>query len=236
VYAGSTKDDWNASQLGLVLEEAAELIKSPVRKSWTLSARGRCPRANVLEILKRNRPVGAFRLFHDGFGDAVVDVALVAGLSARDGAELPRSRSALLALEIASPMGEDASNLLDHLAGVAIPVGVICNVDNAQVDADGVDDLDGWGLIDVAGNDDVEVSTSRLEIDLALATDEHLTLILPANKGNPDAAIDRPDGDGVIVADAKDAVVEGLGSCLPEGVLVLLVAPVAGRDLPDAES
>ena len=231
--------DWNngyPSHLCFVLEKAAKLIKSPIGHTWTLSARGRCPRANAFEILNSNGSVGAFRLFHNSFGNTVVYVALIAGLSARDGAELPRRRPTFLPLEIAASMRKDSSNLLDHLAGIAIPVGIVCDVDNSQIDTNSVDRRNLRRFFNTASHSDIEFAALHLKVDLAFSVDQHLSLILTADEGNLDAAINGPDRDGVVVAETKYAVIERLCRCWSESVLMLLVSFVTGRNLADGQN
>lgn len=228
------EDDWDASQLRLVFDKGPELCESPVRHTCSLSASGRCPRTNTLEVLKSDRPSGALRLLHDVLRDAMVGVALEAGLSARDGAKLALGSSGLFSLEVAPAMGEDAPDFFDRLASMAVPVAVVSDVDDTHVDAEVVDGLDLRGLLDVAGDGDKEVAPLYLKVDLAFARDQHLSLVIAADEGDLDAPVQRPNGDDVVFAEAKNAIIEGLGGMWAKGVPVLLVAPVAGGDLGDA--
>jgi len=225
----------DSSPLCLVLDKGLELVETPIGQSWSLSARGRYPRADILEVFKSNRSVGAFRLVHNGFRNAVVDIALVAGLAARNGAELPGCGSCLLSLEVASAVRKGSSDLFDLFTGEALPVRIVGNVNNAHIDADCIDWFDAWGLVNVTGHDNVEFTTLELKVNLTFAPDQHLALILTADKGDLDATINRPDRDDVIVADSEDSAIEWLSSQWSEGMFLLAFSLIAGRDLSNTE-
>ena len=236
----------NSYQRGLVINKSPELEKSPVgfscllvlplayRSLVPLSASGRYP-GHVLEVFKSDCPSGAFRLLNERLGNAVVCIALKPGLTARDLAQLPLCRPGAFLLKITAAVGVLAAVLFDLETAEGFAIAVEGDVHDPEIYSENIDRLHGSGFGDITRRDDVELAPLHLKIDLALSMGEELSLVIAADERDLDAAIDRPDGDHIVVAHPEDTVVEWLRGVGSECVLVLLVPLVARGDLGDAE-
>jgi len=218
----------------LVRNEGPELEETPVMQSCPLSALGRYPRTNAREILKGNRSLGAFRLLHELLGDAVVGILLKSSLLAGNRVELPTGCSRPLALKVPAAMSVTTAASLNVIAREWLSIRIDRQVHDAKIDTKNVSGLDRNGFGNITSRSDEEIATLHLKIDFALPVDKELSLVLAANKRNLDTTINRPDGDGVVVAHPEDASVEGLGGQWAEAVVSLLIPLVAGCNLGNA--
>jgi hypothetical protein len=95
--AGINKDNSDAGQLCLVLNEGAELEEAPVGVPRPPLSLNRCPAPYAAQVLQGDATSGAFGFLHGLLGDDVVGVALVAGLPPSQAAELaPRTQGTLV--------------------------------------------------------------------------------------------------------------------------------------------
>lgn len=228
------EEDWNPSLKRFVRNERIKLGKPPVMQPCSLSALGRYPRANTREIFKGNCSLGAFRLLHELFGNAVVRVLLKSSLSTGNLAELPASCPRPLTLKVPSAMGVTAAAPFDVITGEGLPIRVDRKVYDTQVDTKNIAGLDRSSFSNITSRNDKKLATLHLEIDFALSISEELPLVLSANKRHLDATINRPDGNHIVGTHPKNTVVEWLGCDRSEPVLVLLVPLVTGSNFGDA--
>lgn len=189
------KDHRDAAPFCLIFNKTAKLKESPIGQSCSLSAFGRYPGADTRKVFEYNCSSGAFCLLHDSFGDTVVYIMLVPGLTARDSTKFSLRSLGFLALQISPTVGENLPNLLCLLSRKTFTVGVIGDVDNAQIHTKGVNSCNLLRLRNITGYGDIEVFALHLQIDLALAMSEQGSLVVSADKGDFLPTIDSPDRD-----------------------------------------
>jgi hypothetical protein len=214
--AGVDIEHRNSGQLRLIGDEVAQLAKCPVVKSCALWATGLNARADTLEIFKGDRPARALRLRHDRFGYAVIGVCLEPPLFSGK-----LSQSALRSLCAASlksrlALGETASCGLDGGAGVAIPVAVERQIDNAKVNAENALKVDLRGVRDVAHAGDVPFAAHQHQVDFAFPEGEKSALPFSASVDNLLATAEQPNAHGIPADKANYPLVVGLRCVLSE--------------------
>src|SRR5229473_2771000 len=133
--AGIDQLNWHPDVRRLVLHEGAQLSECPVCVARSLPPSNRDALADALEVFQSDSATGVFGDAHQRLADAVVRVALEARLLPAKGLEFAFGRGCLAALQIAPAVGEGASLLFDARASVNGGIGVDCDVDNTQVDA-----------------------------------------------------------------------------------------------------
>jgi hypothetical protein len=121
------------------------------------------------------------------------------------------------ALETGAPAHEMGADLFDRLAGVGFAVAVGCDVDDAEVDAEHIGRLDQRGIIDVAHAREVPLIPHNHQVDLAVA--EQSLLVLAGHAGDFLPTANRPNRDGVVVNEAENAVIVGMGGKAAERAL-----------------
>lgn len=221
------QDNGDAYHLRFVRDVLAKLVESPVGKPCSLPTSGLNPSANACQFFQGNRGLGALRRLHNGFRYGVVDVFLVAGLFAGNLAKLALGGLRSFALQIPAAMREDAPLSLDVGARVLLAVGVRREIDDAQVDAEHVIDVDGIWILDVAHASNIEHAVYQHQIDFTLAVFEQLALPSAALKGNGQPAVNRPDRDRIIALKAKDTIIVWLRGVLAKCAARLFVKLVA---------
>lgn len=214
---GIDKNDGDAAHLCLVGNECAQLPKRPVMQAGSLTARGRNPAADVLEVFEHDAASGAFGSRDERLRDAMVDVTLEPSLTARQGFEPPfRSLGAsfLQSRSAASKLGPD---LLDGLARVGVAVAVCRQMGDTEIDAEPILGIESFGFGDIAGCGEHPLAAHEAQIDLTLSESHQLSLMLAHDDGHGDPPFDRPQGHGVAAIDEpQDAIVVGLGCELSE--------------------
>jgi hypothetical protein len=229
------EQDRHAEKPCLVRYEATKLEEGPVGKSCPLSAPGRYPVSDALEVFEGDSSTGALRLLHERLRDAVVDVLLVPGLTTRDATQLASCSPGSLALQVAASMREATSLVFDVRAAECLSVAINGEVDHAEVDAEEVIDSIFCWLLDLAGGHQEPSLPSPDEVRLSLPVCKQLSLSRAADEGNLDAAFNGPDRDRPVVAEPQESIVVGLGGEAAEGSACLPVACFVGiGDLGDA--
>lgn len=202
----------NAAQGRLVGDERAELSERPVVEPCPLTAPGRYPVADTLEIFERNSAAGAFSSRNERLRDAVVDVALEPALPASEFAEPPLGSLGAALLETGTATGKMGANLFDGFACHHVAVAVGRDVDDPEIDTEPVFGVEPLGFWDVAGASEEPLSADEAEIDLALSVSHQLALTSAHNDRDRDASNDRPERHGVdFLGEPQDTVVVWLG-------------------------
>lgn len=177
-------------------------------QSCSLSATGRYPAADALEVLQGDAASSALRLKHECLADPVIDVSPETSLSAGDLSELPLGCFRPLLLEIATTMGITTPHEFYLFTGIRASIGVCGEVDNPQVDSEEFGHLSLGFFFNLAGNKQEPFSsTSTNEIDLANTRLDHLALSLAALEWDFDTSFKRPDGNVLFSPTQKTRVV-----------------------------
>lgn len=209
--AGIDEDQRDASTFRLVSNERTKLAESPVAQSRALIATGRYPAADALEAFKSDPASGAFSVQHDSLGNHVIGVFLEPRLFAGQFPEFSFGTLGAEPLQTIPAALLPSPLLLDHISGIAGPVAVSSERDDAEVDAQPVLSFKLVGLRDIAGRREEPFSTNEAEIDLAFAVGHQSLLVLTHYNGNYNATFDGPQTDRAAVFDeTNDPIIIGL--------------------------
>ncbi len=129
----------DTGKFSLIGKEETELSKRPGGMTRTLGFSNRAlgPLPNVPQILNRYSLFLLFGLLHNPFGDDMIGVFLETSLTTREFLEMPLCRFRTLLLEMLTKGRQACSVLLDSLAAERLSEAVGCQIDNAQVYAQG---------------------------------------------------------------------------------------------------
>jgi len=186
----------NSSQQRLVFDELALLMERPAMQSCSLSATGRYPVTDALEVFQGDAAPGALRLVHECLADLVVDVSPETSLSTGNLSEFSLGSLGALLLEVSVTVGVSPSYLFNGVSRVGAAIGVCGEVHDPEIDTQEVSRVCLGTLSHLAR--DGEKPLAHLctdEIDFSDTRFEHLTLPLAAFERHLDAAVERPDGD-----------------------------------------
>lgn len=185
----------NACPPRLVNDKALELEERPVSMSCSLPTPYSCPRPNPCEFFQGNRPLRVMRLLHDVLRNRVVDVLLETGLLALDLAQLTARRLRALALQVAPPMGIDATIALNRLTTVCLAIRVRGKVDNAKINAKYVLYVNRVGVSYFTGSGKKETASKQDQVAFAHAGLQQLALPVAAHKRDIQATVYCPNRD-----------------------------------------
>lgn len=210
-------------------------MKRPAMQSCSLSASGRYPFADTLEIFQGDSTSGALRLLHECLADLVVDVSPKTSLFAGNLFELPLGSLRLFLLKVPATVGVPSPYLLNPFARICVSIRVCGKVDNSQIDTEEIV----WGLrsflFDNTG--DEKKPLARLcanEIHLSRTVLQHLALTVAALEGHFHAAFKCPDGD-MGSTPRQNAWIIRLGPVSPElPGFASLADSMGGSNLGDA--
>jgi len=200
----------NSSQQRLVLDIRALLVERPGMQSCSLSATGRYPLADSLEVFQGDPTSGALRLLHDCLADPVVDISPETSLFAGNLSKLPLGSLGALLLEVSASVGVPASYLLKVAPRVRVAIGIRGEIHDPEIDSQKIVCGPPGLHFNFAG--DNEKPLARLcsgEIDFSDTRLQHLAMTLVALEGHLDAPVERPDGD-VCFAPGQKAWIVGL--------------------------
>lgn len=202
----------DACQRRLVGDVGTHLPEGPGIQAGSLTAAGRNPGADVLEIFKRNAATGAFGSRNDRLRNAMADVLTEPGLLPGEFLKSTLGGLCRSALEPGLPSGELAPDLLDACSAVGGAVAVRREIDDAEIDAKPILGVEVFGLRHIACAGQQPLAAHEAQIGLALAELQQRTLTRPHHDGNDDAAPRGPERHSRAVLDeAHDAIVVRLG-------------------------
>jgi len=223
---------WHSSEACLVIYEPSELRECPVGQSISLSAPGRYPRANPLQLFEGDGTSGALRRIDDVTRDHVVLVALEALLLASDSAQLPRGGAGLFPLKVSTTVAEGAGNGFKSSPIVGGSIRIDGKVDDTKVDAEHVRYGKHVGFWHVTHDAQEPLATNVQQIDFPLTVGEPLSLVVPQHDWQLHPTFNGPEIDPREVgAEPENAVVVGLPSGRSETSLNFPIRLVGVRDL-----
>ncbi len=224
----------NTGALRFVGDEDAELMERPRVQARSLTAPGRNPRADALQLFQGNAAFGAFGSLYDHLRDAVIGVFAKPGLLAGKFAKTTFSRLSTSFLKPAPTPRELGTNLLDRVPGISCAIAIDSDVDDAKIYTENLGNFDQVWLVDVTHNGKIELAPHEHQINLTFAKGHQLALVMSADKRNHHAAFNGPDRSGVTLGKADDPIVVGLSSVLAEMKLRLFVQLVGIGHFGDA--
>ena len=227
---GVNNDNRNAMLAGFVFDKATQFSESPVMQSFPLLFIGLSPSANMLEVFKAYRALGAFCFGNDATRDVVVNPLLKTALSAAHFLE-PSSRGS-------------CSFLLQSGSALLVPLAIGFYVFSAELFARGIrSDVDDphinpknplrsqqIGIVEITDRSDIPASTNEHQIDFAFAVLQQATLMVAANIPDLNASVQRPDRNVVIGNKPKNPLIVGLRAQRAKNTLRFLIELVGISD------
>src|SRR5215469_17020167 len=127
-----------SGHLGLVLHEQAQLRERPRVQNCSLLSPGLNPRADVLEVLKRDAALGAFSFNNDLLGNVVVYPGGETALFPRKGLQSALRRARLFLLKVSPQSPVTVTDGLYLRTGMPLAVGIGGDVGHSKIDPEEV--------------------------------------------------------------------------------------------------
>ena len=217
--------DRHASSRRFVGEKGAQLCEGPAVQSRSmLCALGLGSGADMRQCLQRNATPGAFCAGNDSFRDNVVLMLSEPGLCT--GQELKSAPLVAapisgfgfgrLALAVSTHLGEPVSRPHGCFPRENVALAGCRDIGNTHVDANPVRRREADRFWNVASADQKPLPLGEGKVRLTLTKRKHPLLVFASNKGNSDASMNRPNGNGV-PSQPEDAIVVWLRCVLADG-------------------
>jgi hypothetical protein len=202
--------DRHTTQLSFVTDKRPQLRESPRVECCALRPSSLHPRANVRQVVGRNRPLRAFGLRNNPFGENMVDVfgkpALLTGKLFQTAMAALRA----FLLELTTQPAMAIAHVLDRLAAVDLPIAISCNVRDTQVNTERAINLDRFGCFNGARSKQVPGAADEGEISFATLVFEQLALVLTTHKRDGLSPIQCPDRNKRVgKREREDAIIVG---------------------------
>jgi hypothetical protein len=193
-----------------IFNKAAKLGESPVVQAFPLLFVGLSPGADILEVFKTNRALGAFSFGNDATRDVVVNPLLETALSS---AHFPKPT-----------LRGFGSFLLQHGAAFNVPLalcfyvfaaelfspGIGSDVNDSKINAKNAFWFQQIGVVKVTNRSDIPLAANKHQIHFTLAMLEQLALMFTTNKPDLNSSGQRPNRHSIIGQKPKNPVVIGL--------------------------
>ena len=224
-------DQRNASELGLVRQERAQLMKRPGMQIIALRATEPYSVTDAGQVFDGNTASGAFRLFDNLLANPVVLIGCEACLPAGDRRQSAVGATGPIRLETPALATAALANAKHSVTRKDHAVRVTGNVLDTHINAKPAIRFKGVVFSDAANLVQVVVAIAQDKIALALKRVKHLALTLTANERNGLPPVNRPDGNfGLVQFPGQDSIIVSGRSSLAESVLGSLVELVAVGD------
>lgn len=209
-------NDRNSGELRLVRDAGAEMPKGPVVQACSLTAAGRDPAPDVLEVFKHNPASGAFGGLNKRLRNAMVRDLLESALSAGQLSEPPLGCLGTATLKPRPATGEFGADTLNITAGMNYPIAIGGERYDAEVYAEPIISVELVSLGNVTCRGEHPLAAHLAQIDLAFTVGHQRALPVAHHNRNRQPSLNGPDADGAVFREANDAVVVGLSSIAPE--------------------
>lgn len=218
----------------LIGDTGLQLSERPRVECCALRPSSPDPRANMRQIFDGNRPLRAFGLRNNPFGENVVDVfgkpALLTG-------QLPQTAAAaacaeLLELVPQPPMA--IAHVLERSSAVDLPVAIRGDVRYTQVDAKHIVNITWLRGFDLGSGEQIPVASYKRQIGFAAPEGKQLALPLATHKRDVLPSVTCPDrSSSVLVGVGEDAIIIGNRATWRKRALCLPIQLVRIRDFGD---
>ncbi len=200
----------NTFQRSLIDDKRLELRKGPGMECCALRPASLHPRANVREIFKRNRPLRAFGLRNNPFGETVVDMfsksALLAGQLPQAAVTAERAKFLQFAPEPPMPV----AHVLDDLSAVGRAVTIGGDIGHAQIDSEHAVNVLRFGFLSIARYQQIPVAAMIEHFALTLPGGEQGALSFSTNERDCLPSVKCPDRDKRVEhGEREDTVIVG---------------------------
>jgi hypothetical protein len=126
--------DRHTTQLSFVADERPELRECPGVECCALRPPSLHPRANMRQVFQRNRPLRAFGLRNNPFGEGVVNPDGKSALLTRQVPQAPAAVLCAQPLQLVPEPPMPIAHVLDGFARMCLTVAIGCDIGHAQVD------------------------------------------------------------------------------------------------------
>jgi hypothetical protein len=172
--------DRHSRQVCLVHDEAAELGKAPTTQPILgISAPGRNPLADPLEVLQGNPALGALGSLDDLLADDVTLMPAEPGFPPGNPPQFLLGSLGPRALESLALQVVFLPDRLDIISGVGLALAVGGEIGNPQVHSEKVSKIDRCGLGGLDGQEQQPLAIAEQQVSLSLGRAEPLGLIRP---------------------------------------------------------
>lgn len=222
--------EWYARQCRFVGQEVSELRKGPRMQNCSLLTPSRYPGADVPQFFDCDTPTSAFSVCDDLLGYDVINIGREATFASTEFPEFAARSSRQFLLEFSSKVAMSEADAFDGIAAVAAAIRVSCDLGHTQIDAEPLVYLLDGRLHGIAGNSQIPFPAMVEKIRLALPGFQEFLLARSGDVGHGLPATQRPNVDGVLCPEAKNAIVIGDCPSFSELTFPLFVELVGIRD------
>jgi len=190
--------DWDTRQRRLIGKKHLQLCKGPTMECCALRPSSPRPRANMGQIFDRNRPLCAFGLRNNPFGEVVVHPGGKPALLTGQLLQPATTTECALPLELVSQTPMAIAHVLDCLPRKDFPIAIDRDIRHAQIETENIFHVDWLRCFNVASGKQVPVATHKGQVGFAASSRKQRPLTLTTHKGNGLTLIKSPDRDGSI--------------------------------------
>jgi hypothetical protein len=217
------QSDGYARKRGLVCDTGLQLKERPAMQNGALRLPSPHPRANVLEVFKRNPPLCALSLPNNAFADRMVDILCEARFLSRQFLESPLRRQGSLLLELVSEPPVPIANTFDGTAAVNRAIAISGDVRHTQIDPKHVVNILWIGFVYLTGRQQIPVAAMVDQIGFTHPRVEQPHLALTSDEGDRQPPFQCPDRHRRFKqVPRENAVIVGNSGKRTKGALCLL--------------
>lgn len=181
-------------EFGFVRDKLLQLVERPAMQIATLRATNPYPLADALQILKSNPAAGVFSPIHNLFADTMIFLLDKTLFLAGKTFQNTTRRSGSFGLQSATLAEATAANTEHVRPAVLIAVTIGGYVDNTHIDAQNAINVNRFGRFDLAGNEQVEVTSDKAQVGFASVAMQEFKSPVATNERNTLPAVECPDG------------------------------------------
>jgi len=222
----------------LIGDKRLKLGEAPSVECCALRPSSPHPRANVRQIFDGNRPLCAFGLRNNLFGDHMVDVLGEAGFLPSKNPQTATTAQGAKPLQFVSEPPMAIAHVLDRAPAVDFPIAIDGNVRHTQIDAQRAFDINQIGIVNIDGGEQIPIAAHEGEVALAFTEWQQRFLMVAAHEGDSGPAVQCPDRHRRIrQGKREDAIIVGNRGCRAKCALGFRVQLVGVSDFrQDANS
>jgi len=189
---GIDRNHRNTLQKGLVCDKTSQLIERPFSESFPLALSNSYSLPDALEIFKGNRPMGAFCLGNNTFGNNVIRVFLESAFTARKFLEMPLGRLRSFLLKSFFQGVYFLPDMIYHLSGERFSIGIGGKIHDAHVNTKKAFGIDGSSIRNIdhdvqeelpSGSREIRLTTHLVPVKGSIVAEDHGKKETPFDRG-----------------------------------------------------
>jgi len=198
----------------LIGDKGLQLGEAPRMEGCALRPPSPHPRANVRQIFDGYRPLCAFGLRNNPFGETVVDIPGKAGFLPSQDFEPMAAALRALRLKLLPKPTMPIAHVVDRAPAVDFPIAIDGDIRHAQVDPQNTFHIKRVGFVAIDGSEQVPLPPHEGKVAFAALEWQHRALVCATDKGNGQALIECPDRYGrVRQCKRENAIIVGNRGC-----------------------